>query len=664
MARLILTLPQALSRALSAYNEGKLVEAEQLCQYMLSAKHDFFDALHLLAVVQLKCGKIGAALASCDRALAVQPNYAETLYNRGIALHELKRFDEALASYDHALTARPNFAEALYNRGNTLMELKRLDEALASFDRALTVKPDHAKALNNRGNVLRELKRLDESLASYDHALTVRQDYAEALYNRGNTLMELKRLDEALASFDRALNLQPDVPALSGAADCLAKICDWNRRTRLVNELKTHIARKKSIISPLVLLVYSGDPAMQLQCARNYIEYKIPLLPRRFWSGETWHHDKLRLAYLSADFRDHPVAHLSAGLFELHDRQRFEVIGVSLGSDDRSEVRARLNGAFDRWHDVRAVSDRNVAKLLYDLHVDIAVDLSGYTNDSRPEIFAHRPAPIQVSYLGFPATMGAKFIDYIIADPIILPIEQQFFYTEKIVHLPDCYQVNDSKRTISARQLTRAEVGLPAKGFVFCCFNNNWKIAPEIFNVWMRLLKAVVGSVLWLAQANSSAVRNLRREAEARGVDAGRLIFAPRLARLDDHLARHRLADLFLDTLPYNAHSTASDALWAGLPVLTCKGGAFAGRVTASLLHAVGVTELITSNLEDYEALALKLSREPALLARLKSKLELNRNTYPLFNTARFTKHIEAAYTTMYERHQAGLAPDHIVISN
>jgi predicted O-linked N-acetylglucosamine transferase (SPINDLY family) len=359
---------------------------------------------------------------------------------------------------------------------------------------------------------------------------------------------------------------------------------------------------------------------------------------------------------VSANFRNHPSAYLSAELFELHDRKRFEVIGVSLGYAENSEIRARLVKAFDEFHDIRLASDRDAAKLLNDRHVDIAIDMNGYQRDTRQGIFAHRPAPVQVSYLGFPATMGADFIDYIIADAIVLPSEHQQFYTERIVHLPDCYQVNDRKRKIAESTPTRREMGLPEHAFVFCCFNNNWKITPIVFDVWMRLLHRVEGSVLWLLWDNEGAERNLRKDAQRRGIDPSRLMFARRLP-LDVHLARHRLADLFLDTLPCNAHTTASDALWVGLPVLTCKGEAFAGRVAASLLHAVGIPELITSSLEDYQALALKLARDPALLAEIKAKLVHHRDTCPLFNTVRVTRHIEAAYTTMWETWQRGEAP-------
>jgi predicted O-linked N-acetylglucosamine transferase (SPINDLY family) len=368
-------------------------------------------------------------------------------------------------------------------------------------------------------------------------------------------------------------------------------------------------------------------------------------------------HGKIRLAYLSADFRDHAVAQVMAELLERHDRSRFEVMGISFGPDDGSEMRARLQRAFDEFIDVRAERDGDIARLLHGREVDIAVDLMGYTLHSRPEILGFRPAPIQVNYLGYPGTLGADFIDYVIADPVVLPFDQQPFYTEHIVHLPDCYLPYDTGRKIAEGTQSRRDAGLPEQGFVFCSFNNSFKIMEPMFSVWMRLLHQVDGSVLWLRRTDPHAEANLCSEARARGVDPARLVFADRCDNLEDHLARHRLADLFLDTLPYNAHSTTSDALWAGLPVLTCRGRAFAGRVAASLLQAVGLPELVTETLADYEALALRLARDPTLLAEIRAKLAHGRQTQPLFDADRFRRHVESAYATMWETWQRGEPP-------
>jgi predicted O-linked N-acetylglucosamine transferase (SPINDLY family) len=414
-------------------------------------------------------------------------------------------------------------------------------------------------------------------------------------------------------------------------------------------------------VTPFTLLALTDDQALQLKCAQNYIAESLAAAPALLRKDGRAHRDRLRIAYLSADFQAHATAYLIAELIERHDRSRFEVHAVSFGRDDGSEMRRRLVAGFDRFHDVRARGDEAAAKLIEELAIDIAIDLKGYTQDARPEILRYRPAPIQASYLGFPGTMGGDFIDYIIADAIVLPFAEQRFYPERIVHLPDCYQPNDRQRRIAEATPCRADAGLPEKGFVFCSFNNNHKITPEVFAVWMRLLGKVPQSALWLLRDNSAAEQNLRWQAQAHGVAPGRLVFADRVA-LDAHLARHRLADLFLDTLPYNAHTTASDALWAGLPVLTCAGESFAGRVAASLLQAIGLPELVCDSLADYEALALKLATDPAMLASLRQKLSENRATTALFDADRTRRHIEAAYRKMWDIFQAGGAPQSFAV--
>jgi predicted O-linked N-acetylglucosamine transferase (SPINDLY family) len=645
------------NRGLALQKLKRLDEAMASYDKAIAYKSDYAEAFYNRGNTLKELQRLDDALASYDKAIVLKPDYVDAFNSRFNVLRELKRLDEALASYDKAIVLKPDYVDAFNNRGIALQELKRFDEALASYDKALALKPDYAEAFNNRGIALQELKRFDEALASYDKALALKPDYAEAFTNRGIALQELQRFDEALASYDRALAAKADhAHAFSGAAFCVIRLCDWDRRMWFARELGLHISGKKSIISPFLLLAYSDKPALQLQCARSYSDDQVPLVPRPFWTGATWRHDKLRIAYLSADFHRHATAYLITELFERHDRSRFQVIGVSFGVDDKSDMRRRLVVAFDRFYDVRRKDDEEVAKLLHDLQVDIAIDLKGYTQNSRPGILAYRPTPIQASYLGFPGTMGAEFMDYIIADETVVPFEHQPFYAEKIVHLPDCYQVNDTKRNIAVRTPTRQEAGLPEKGYVFCCFNNNWKITPEVFRVWIRLLHAVEGSVLWLFRENESAERNLRKEAQARGIDPVRLVFADRLP-LEDHLARHRLADLFLDTLPYNAHTTASDALWVGLPVLTCMGNAFAGRVAASLLNAIGLPELVTHSIEDYEALALRLAKDPSLLEGYRNRLATNRLTHPLFDIDRFLQHIEAAYLKMWGIWQRGEQP-------
>ena len=534
--------------------------------------------------------------------------------------------------------------------------MHRHAEALASFDRALALEPRFADALNNRGNALRDLDRPAQALASFDQALALEPRFADALNNRGNALRDLDRPAEALDSFDRALAIDPDHRyAFDGMTETALAICDWSRTAMLGRESEARIRERCPIINPFRLLGYGSDPALQLECARRFLEDGMPM-PALLRRGAVRHHDKLRIGYLSADFHQHATASLMAELFERHDRARFEVTAIAFGPDDGSDMRARLVRAFDQFHDVRSKADLEVAQLMSGLGIDIAVDLKGHTRHARPGILAHRPAPVQASYLGYPGTTGAGFIDYVIADKTVLPFDQQPFYTEMIVHLPECYQVNASNRKIAARAPTRPEAGLPDQGFVFCCFSNNYKISPDVFDVWMRLLRAVAGSVLWLLKDNGAAQANLRNAAAARGIDPARLVFAGRLEPAE-HLARHRLADLFVDTLPYNAHTTASDALWAGLPLLTCQGTAFPGRVAASLLLATGLPELATNSLDEYEALALRLATDAPLLRDLRQRLVQYRSTCPLFDTDRFRRHLEIAYATMWDIQQRGEGP-------
>jgi predicted O-linked N-acetylglucosamine transferase (SPINDLY family) len=632
-----------------ALNNLKAYEQALTCyEKAIVLSGDFPEALNNHGNTLTQLGQAAEAIKSYNRAIKARPDYAEAYFNRGNAYLAVSNHQRAISDFDKALAITPARAEIWNNRGNALGELNRWDEALKSYDKALAARPDYSDALNNRGHLLFKLQRLDEALANYNKALFFQPDHVEALNNRGNALKDLRRNEEAIADFEKALAIAPDHRiAFGGLADAALKICDWPRMAKIAAELPRRIFEQKSQVPPLALIGYSSDPALQLECAKINVEHTVPVRTERTWKPRQ-RRDKIRIGYLSGDFHRHATAFLMAELFELHDRSRFEVLAFSYGPPDASDMRARLLAAFDQFHDVLGKSDAEAANLMSELGVDIAVDLKGWTRDCRPGILGFRPAPIQVNYLGYPGTMGAPFIDYVIADAIVLPLDQQPFWTEKIVHLPDCYQVNDSKRAIAERAPSRQEAGLPEDAFVFCSFNNTWKVTAEVFDVWMRLLGAVPGSVLWVLRDNVIVENNLRREAAARGVDASRLVFAETLP-LADHLARHRLADLFVDTLPVNAHTTASDALWAGLPLVTCSGQAFASRVAASLLHAVGLPELVTHDLAQYEQTALRLAREPALLASLRERLRSNRATCALFNTQRSRRHIEAAYTSMWQ---------------
>lgn len=602
-------------------------------------------------------GRFEEALASCDGALRARPDFAEAFYNRGNALLCLKRAQEALASYERALQLNADYADAHYNRGVVLQGLRRPEEALASYDRALELRPDDAEAHNNRGNVLIDLQRPEQALLSYRRAMTIRPDYVNAHYNLALALQDMNRPDEAARCYASVLELAPDYPFAKGKL-LHAKMlcCEWEQQPQLAAEVEADIVAGKKSAEPFGHQGISGSPRNLKLCASLFAAENFPPAPVRFWAGERYDNPKIRVGYLSGEFRQQATAILMTGLFECHDRDRFEIIAFDNGWDDGSEIRGRINRAFGMVVDISRLEDSQAAAMIRERKIDILVNLNGYFGRERQGVFRHRPSPVQVNYLGFPGTLGVDYMDYILADRHVIPPEEQAFYSEQVVYLPDTYQVNDSRRHIAEQTPTRAEASLPEASFVFCCFNNSYKITPEVFEVWTRLLKKVERSVLWLLVDNASAAGNLKREAERRGIGADRLVFAARM-QPDAHLARHKLADLFLDTLPYNAHTTASDALWAGLPVLTCRGSTFPGRVAASLLNAIGLPELVTHNLADYEALALKLATTPETLSGIRAKLAGNRTVCPLFDTDRFRRHLESAYITMWERAQRGEAP-------
>jgi predicted O-linked N-acetylglucosamine transferase (SPINDLY family) len=553
------------------------------------------------------------------------------------------------------------------NLGNVLKEQFKLDEAVVQYRQALAVQPDCADAHGNLGIVLFNQGKFGEASAQSRQALALKPDFVEAHINLGNALIEQGRLEEAVVHYRRVLALKPDdVGTENQLMHQLQHLCEWSGFNDVFDRQKKLIQGKDHAgISPFTLLSTPSSPAEQLACARNravsLVSSSTLLRTQLGFNFARVSKTRLRIGYLSTDFCQHAVACLIAELFELHDRQTFEVYAYSCGPDDRSAMRKRLERACDRFVDVRDISFQEAARRIYEDRIDVLVDLNGYTKGARTEIVALRPAPIQVNWLGYPGTMGAEFVDYIITDRFITPPGHASYFSEQIVYLPDCYQVNDRKRKIASRTPTKREMGLPEDGFVFCCFNNTFKITSAVFDVWMRLLKKIPKSVLWLLEANSGALANLRREAKVRGVNPDRLVFAPKVST-DKHLARFRLADLFLDTMPYNAHTTASEALWVGLPILTCPGETFASRVAGSLLTAIRLPELTTRSLSEYEAAALRLARDPSELAGLRRRLAKNRLMTPLFDSERFTRHLERAYKMMWDIYANGDAPRRIEV--
>lgn len=609
-------------------------------------------------------GRYEDALAGHDRALAIDPDAVEAHVGRSVALRGLGRHDEALRAVDKALAIKPDRSTSLICRSLVLGDLNRFEEALDCLDRAIVLQPDSADAHNNRGTLLFKLRRPEDALVSYGKALTLNPDHTASLINRGDLLTYLKHSEAAARDYTSLAALEPNYPYVQGyVVRARMACCDWRDFDSLKLRLSNDARCGKKAGEPFHCISIFDAPELLKRTAENFVADRFAptrINPPPF---EIRNDGKIRLGYVAGEFRHHATSILMVELFERHDTSRFEVFAFDNGWDDGSALRKRLNQAFTEIVDISRLSDHSAASAIRDRGIDILIDLNGHVGRKRTGIFSMRAAPVQVNWLGFPGTMGAEFMDYIIGDRVIMPEGHDADYTEKIVRLPDSYQVNDSKRPIAGRTPTRAEVGLPDASFVFCCFNDSYKITPDVFQVWMRLLKRLEHSMLWLVEGDAAASRNLRSQAIAHGIEPGRLVFAPRMD-LPAHLARHRLGDLFLDTLPYNAHTTASDALWAGLPLLTCMGSTFAGRVAGSLLHAIGLPELVTDNLTDYEALAFKLATTPALLSELRARLSRNRDTHPLFDTDRFRRHIESAYITMHERRLSGKKPDSFTVAH
>jgi len=602
-----------------------------------------------------------AALAY-EEVLKSNPLHDKSLYMLGYIAGQQGNFSKAVWYFDKAISVNSHVSDYFLNRGNAYRKLYQLEAAVRDYDKSIELNPDVSEAYLARATAKHERKDLIQAVADYSLAISINPECSEAFFNMGQALLQLKQPESASISFFKALEINPNFEFLLGT--CIhskMKLCDWENLGEGLNILEAQVISLNKVSTPFATLSLVDNPVLHLQAAKIYGNSKFPAndilgqIPKRLNKG------KIRVGYFSADFHNHATAYLMAELFETHDRHKFEIYGFSLGPNAQDEMRVRLTKGFDKFLDVSKLPNSEVAQLARDLEIDIAIDLKGYTEDSRTEIFAYRCAPIQVNYLGYPGTMGVDYMDYVIADSVVISESNVNSFSEKIVYLPNCYQVNDSKRKISDKQFSRSDCGLPEEGFVFCCFNNGYKIQPQTFQIWMRILQSVKGSVLWLFEENATASANLRHEAERNGVDSSRLIFAPRLT-VEEHLARHCLADLFLDTLPCNAHTTASDALWAGLPVLTCMGKSFAGKVAASLLNAIDLPELITYNEREYEAKAVHLATEAQVLNSLKSRLSSNKTTSSLFNIAQFTGHFEAALSKMYAVYQSGQAIDHIVI--
>ena len=658
--------PTVLSNFSSSLNSiGMHEEALHALKKALLVNPNFAEAWFNAGNILCDLGRHEEAIVHYSRAIEINPVFFEAQNNYAKALFDLNRYEESLIHYGNALASNPRFVDCLVNLGASLNELKRFDEAIAHYDRALSLKPDYAEAYFNKGNTLHELKRFDEAIAHYDRALSLKPDYAEVWLNKGEVMNSLKKHAESAHFYLKALefNLNDYLYLLGKAHHQMMLGCDWTNFENNINKIFHLINEGSMAAEPFGFQGIASSEDLLKKCAEMYSNEKFHALSN-LSEFSKYKHNKIRIGYLCGEFRNQATSILLTRVWELHDKSKFEIFAFDNGWDDGSDYRKRIKGAFgDNIFEISRLSDLDAAKLIQFNEIDILINLNGFFGLGRQTVFSYKPAPIQVNYLGFPGTLGASYIDYIIADKVVVPESSKIHYVERLVYLPNSYQANDNQRKISNRTFSRAQLGLPENAFVFACFNNNYKITPSIFDSWMRILTHVRESVLWLLADNPVAKDNLIKEAISRGIDASRLIFAERIP-MSDHLARHRQADLFLDTLPYNAHTTTSDALWAGLPVLTLAGHAFPGRVAASLLNAVGLPELITNSQEEYEVLAIDLATNPQKLADIKLKLAGNRLTAPLFNTPLFTKNLEAAYIKMYDRYRADLPPDHIFIES
>jgi predicted O-linked N-acetylglucosamine transferase (SPINDLY family) len=678
-----------LSVALLALHRPR--EALECCDRALALNAAYPEALCNRGHACCALDRPDEGLASYDRAISLAPGFYDAHAGRAKALSSLRRHREALASSERALELDARNVDGWCLRGSILLRLKRPEDALAAFDRALSLSPDSPEVLNNRGTALRVLKRPEEALDAYAQAIRLRPQFAEAYCNVANVGLDAGRLQEALGYCERALAIRPDFldalniqgttlrglrryeeaatvyenilaanprfgQALSHLLVSRAHVCNWSDREEQASRVVELVAAAENASAPHPFLWICDSAPLQLQCARLYSEEEFPAAAP-LWQGERYRHERLRIAYLSADFTDHPVAHLIAGVLEKHDRRRIETFGISLYQDPSSNpMQQRMRQAFEHFHDASGDVDSDVASRLREAEIDIAVDLTGHTRGGRLGILAQRPAPVQINFLGFTGTSGARYIDYLIGDTVAIPEGEDCHFSEHIIRMPHAFLPNDDRQPIATETPRRSDLALPRDGIVFCAFNNTYKINPQMFDIWMRLLKETPGSVLWLRGAGTAAA-NLAREARLRGVDPDRLVFASRVPSMDAHLARYRQADLFLDTLPYGAHATARDALWAGLPVLTCTGGAFATRVAASLLGSLSLPELVTQNLDEYAERALALAHSPALLAELRDKLAHQRSTRPVFDTDLYRQHLESAYLAVCDRQRQGQAP-------
>ena len=652
---------EVVTQLVDLYNSGQLVATVEQAQSLTDQYPKAFIIWNILGAAHKGLGKTLEASEAFKKVTELSPTYADGHNNYGVTLKEQGRLEKAIEAFEKAIFLKPDYAKAHNNMGNALKDQGKLEEAIEAYNTSIVLDPNSAGTYNNLGVALQIQGRFNKAIDSYNEALSINPNYADAYNNMAGALEAHGKLEEAIEAYSKAFAFKNDFAyALSKRLHQQARICDW-QSIEEDHSLLPRLGISGYSISPFALLALEDAPERHRLRSENYAKAKFLQKPLPLPGIPSQMPKRLRIGYFSADFKEHPVAYLIAKVLEQHNCGEFEVFGYSLHGSSSGNLHQRIKKSFDCFTDVKDMSDKDVALRARHDKIDIAIDLNGYTQNARAGIFAYRAAPIQINYLGFPGTMGANFIDYIIADQNLIPPSNQKYYFEKQLYLPNTYMPTDNGRKFSKHSILRNNMGLPDSAFVFCCFNNNYKISPKEFDIWMRLLTKVKDSVLWLRKSNQLSDKNIIKEAQKRNIDSSRLVFTDRVS-IDDHLSRYKLADLFIDTFAFNAHTTASEALWAGLPVVTKLGKGFAARVAGSLLNAVGLPELITHNENDYEALILELATNPKKLNKIKKKLEVNRLSKPLFNTEQYTKHLENGYLQAYQRHFKGEKPDTIFV--
>lgn len=645
-----------LADAQRLFQQQRFDDARRIARALIKNGQQMGGALQLLGFIEGRVGQFDAAVRHLQESVRYAPTAVESWYFLGVALSRLGRHEAAVEALQQAVALAPGLFQAQHDLGLALHALSRHAEASVCFEAAVALEPGSFEAWLNRGINLGKLRRYDDERASYERALALDDGHESLLENLGQVLMQLGEHARAAAHYERLVARFPGHATARGAwVHARMRCCDWHGLPAQVELLRSAIAAGQQAMPPFAFASLPATAAEQLVVAQRFsAQFAVAPAPPPRARG-----DRLRIGYLSSDYRQHPVAAATVRMFELHDRRRFEVIGVSIAARDSGPLRRRLEAAFDRFVDADGWPADRLVQVLREMEIDILIDLNGYTEHARPEVLAARPAPLQIAWLGFPGTSGAPSIDYVVADATLIAQADRVHYAEQVITLPDTYMATDPTRPAGDGDLpSRAEAGLPAQGFVFCAFHNAYKIAPDVFLLWLRLLKGVPGSVLWLSLKSPAQQANLQAEAQREGVAPQRLVFAP-FVDAELHARRLRLADLFLDTWPYNAHATAVDVLWAGVPLLTCRGATFASRVAASLLQAAGLPELITASPADYEAMALRLATDAEVLQRLRERATAARSSV-LFDAERFTRHFERGLQHAWQRQQDGLPPAHI----